>query len=394
MKRVAVLLPLFLGLLGLAYFLGQSSVAPQTVEQNQSVWTCSMHPQVRSAEFGDCPICGMDLIEAIDDPGEISGAAVNLSPRELALARVETSPVIRMDMTYAEKAFGRLEVPEPARTSVTTNLAGRIDRLYARSEGETVRAGQPLVDLYSPDALAAQEEFLGATGELREAARTRLVVLGFTPDQVNELEERGSALEVFTLMAPAGGTVLGLPRVVGDWVQRGDLVLELATLGELWLELEVHEAGLPGIKEGLPVQFTLQARPEKTFSGEVIFVSRTLESSRHSALVRVLAPNPDGRLQPGMFARAEIEIPGAGSLVIPASAPLVTGKRAVVYVADGEGGFNPREITLGARADEFYIVAAGLNEGEEVVSRGAFRLDSTLQIEGGQSMMEQEWERP
>jgi membrane fusion protein, copper/silver efflux system len=406
----------------------------QPAHARTQLYTCSMHPQVRSTNPDDkCPICGMDLIPVpVDDEADDveAGPELRLTPRAAALMQVEVFPAERRVLEMPVRMFGRLEQDETRLRTISAWIPGRLERLHVDFTGVAVREGQPLMDLYSPRLIAAQEELLqalrahhelaeaeGGIGVVRdsarltvEAARDRLRLLGLDGGQIEALERRGQVEDYVTIPAPASGVVVERLAAQGDYVEAGQAVYRLADLSRLWAQLEVYESDLPWLRVGLPARFTAQGLPGEEFSGTVAFIDPAVSPQTRTARVRVEIPNPDGRLKPGMFVRGTVggqatdeaahdhagheqDHAAAGPVVIPASAPLITGRRAVVYVQRRDADrpvFEPRDVLLGSRAGDWYPVEEGLSEGELVVVRGAFKIDSELQIRGRPSMMQPE----
>jgi Cu(I)/Ag(I) efflux system membrane fusion protein len=266
----------------------------------------------------------------------------------------------------------------------------------------------------SPELLAAQEELIQSikavrglrdsdseslkrTAELTvEAVREKLRLWGLTPGQISEIEKRGTAAEKVDILAPASGVVVHKNALQGQYVMTGTQIYTIADLSKVWVKLDAYESDLLWIRTGQQVDFTAEAYPGEKFEGQVAFVDPVLDESTRTAKVRVNLDNPGGRLKPGMFVRAvlmagiDADSEGRLPLVIPASAPLITGKRSVVYVEREPGLYAGVEVLLGPRAGDYYVVEEGLEEGQRVVTRGNFKIDSAIQIMAGPSMMNPE----
>lgn len=384
-------------------------------EKKAQIWTCSMHPQIRLPNPGKCPICGMDLIPAAEEGAGAEGGKAPmrrlvLSETARKLAQVQTSPVERKPVEVTLRMVGKLTYDERRMAYITSWIAGRLDRLYVDFTGTVVEKGQPMVYLYSPDLLAAQSELIHAVraaGDLQksgseslrstaaqtiESAKEKLRLWGLTDAQIQEVLRRGAPTDRMTILAPISGTVVHKDGFEGMYVKTGTRIYTIADLSSLWLKLDAYESDLSWIRLGDLVRFETESYPGEAFAGTVSFVDPFLDEKTRTIKVRVDVPNPDGRLRPGMFARAVLHATLHGDrppLVIPASAPLLTGKRAVVYVEvpDQPGTYEGREVVLGPRADHYYVVRYGLREGEKVVTHGNFKIDSAVQILAKPSMM-------
>lgn len=380
---------------------------------SERLYTCSMHPQVRSRDPKEkCPLCGMDLIPVPGDDqgeGEAGLPRLTLSPRALALAQVETTPVQRRAVRTAVEVYGAVAVDQTRLYHVTAWVSGRLEKLHVNQTGVAVQAGQPLVEIYSPILVAAQEELLQVQGAwtrlpesaapshragaeaLLAAARDKLRLLGMTAEQVEALQTRGTLQDRVTLVSPAEGVVLEREATEGMVVERGERLFTVADLGRVWVQLEVHERDLAWVRPGVAVRIVAAGLPGEHLDGRVALVEPVVEESRRTVGVRVEAANPGRRLKPGMFVTARLFPPTetGEELVIPLSAALITGRRAVVYVQPDpqEPTFDAREVVLGPRAGEEVVVREGLKAGELVVVRGNFKIDSELQIRGRPSMM-------
>lgn len=387
---------------------GTPDATPPTAEQGE-VWTCSMHPQIRQGEPGQCPLCGMDLIPANSAGTEATGQ-VTLSERARTLAKVRTTVVRRKTDAASEiRLLGRIEPAESTRRNVTTWIGGRIDRLHVNTTGEQVRRGQTIATLYSPEVYAAHQDLITAKGQVARlgqaspaakqaaeaalaAARERLRLLGVPERELEAMAQADTPARTVAIRSPFAGTVIERVATEGAYVDTGATLYRVADLGTLWVQLDAYETDLPRLAVGQTVTLTIDALPGEEFAGTVDFIDPTVDPQRRTARVRVVVDNSSGRLRPGMFADATVAVASddQAPLVIPASAPLFTGRRSVVYVeVEGPRGpaYEPRTVRLGPVLGDQYPVVSGLSEGERVVSRGAFALDADLQIKGGASMM-------
>jgi len=379
------------------------------------MWTCAMHPQIQQPKPGQCPICAMDLVPVTGSGDDGAGPReLRLSPAARKLAEIQTAPVERRAVTTEIRMAGKVEYDETRVSKITAWVPGRLDRLYVDYTGVTVRRGDPMVALYSPELLAAQEELIQSiravekladsdaaslkrtAGAMVEAVREKLRLWGLAPEQISEIESRGTVTDKVDILAPAGGVVVYKNAVQGQYVTTGTQIYTIADLSEVWVKLDAYESDLPWVRTGQHVEFTAEAYPGEKFEGEVAFVDVVLDPATRTAKVRVNLGNPGGRLMPGMFVRAVLTAeagPAAGGqepLVMPATAPLITGKRAVVYVEKEPGLYYGTEVVLGPRAGDFYIVEDGLEEGQRVVTNGNFKIDSAIQIMAKPSMMNPE----
>lgn len=384
-----------------------------THDAEETIWTCSMHPQIRQPEPGQCPICGMDLIPVEGSTSsEDDERRVSLSERARILARIRTVEAQRLGSGRVERRLlGRVDYDERSLRTVTAWVSGRIDRLHVSTTGERVKRGQVIATLYSPEVYTAHQDLIQARQQLErlqagatpsasraaqaalDAARERLRLLGVPSGEVRTMERAAKPSERVRIRTPFGGTVIERVATQGSYVETGSGLYRVADLSTLWVQLDAYESDLPVLKAGQQVSLRVDALPGEVFQGTVTFVDPVLDPQTRTARVRIEVKNQDRRLRPGMFVEASVQSDAAGSetpLVVPATAPLFTGRRSVVYVeaADTESPtYEAREVTLGPRMGELYPVLAGLQEGERVVIHGAFAIDADLQIQGGDSMM-------
>ncbi len=383
-----------------------------TQAEDTAFWTCAMHPQIRVDESGQCPICGMDLVAGTrTDANEHAGQSprVTLSEHAKALARIKTTRVGRTEARGEIRLLGHVDYDETRLRTITPWTAGRIDRLHVRVTGTKVKRGQSIATLYSPEVYAALRDVVVAARQAEalasgkhgsgalarqalESARERVRLLGVPDSTINRVVKTKEAPTKVTIRSSVAGTILERLVEEGDYVQVGMPLYNVADLSNVWIQIEAYESDLPHLSAGQDVLVEVQSLPGETLRGKIAFIDPVLDNSTRTARVRVEVDN-DGRLRPGMFAAAVIEIGAAESLaqmVIPATAPLFTGRRSVVYV-EAPGHDRPtyelRVVRLGARAGPVYPVLSGLSEGERVVTEGAFVIDADLQLAGGRSMM-------
>ncbi len=276
-----------------------------------SVWTCSMHPQVRLPAAGKCPICGMPLIPA--DASGAAGSPLKLSDAARAMAGVETAPVVRRKLARDLQTVGKVSFNETGLSTVVARVDGYVERLFADYVGMAVGRGDHLAELYSPELIVAQRELLMAlddpAGASRlESARLKLRRWDLTDAQVAEIEKSRKIQERITLYSRVRGTVMEKNVVEKSPVKAGDVLYRLASLESVWVTLDVYEYEISWVQYGQSVEIRAEAYPGQAFTGMVTFISPTLSEETRAIRVRVNVPNPEGRLKPGMFVSAKIQV--------------------------------------------------------------------------------------
>lgn len=372
-----------------------------TEAAEDQIWTCSMHPQIRQNGPGDCPICGMELIPAVNAGGESDNPATfQMSENAMKLANVGTMRVGKSAAARTLRLNGKVELNETNTVTQSSHIPGRIESLKVNFTGEQVRRGQTLATIYSPELVTAQEELLQAARirenqpELFKAAKEKLRNWRIGENQINQILQGGRPLERFPVTADVSGIVTQKLVNLGDYVERGMPIYQIADLSEVWVLFDLYEGQVGWVEEGSKVEFTVRALPGETFEGEITFVDPLLNSQSRVARARVEINNSEGKLKPGMFVSGTVQTDlgeaSSNGLVVPKSAVLWTGTRSVVYVKEDLGnkvGFTLREIVLGPALADAYMVEEGLEVGEEIVINGTFTVDAAAQLAGKPSMM-------
>jgi Cu(I)/Ag(I) efflux system membrane fusion protein len=329
---------------------------------------------------------------------------VKLTDRAARTIGVTFATVQRKPLDRQVRTVGTVEYDETRRANLNPKIEGWVERLYVDFTGAPVRRGQPMIEVYSPKLVTAQEELIlarrladEATGErakanaqaLLESARRRLAYWDIPEQQIARIEESGQPTKTLTLRAPATGIVVEKKVVEGGRIMPGMDVYEIADLSTVWVEGEVFEKDLSLTTEGQAAEVTFQAYPGEVFHGEITYVYPTVSLDSRTGKVRVELENPDLRLRPGMYANIRVQVDGRNQgLAIPRSAVLFTGERAVVFVRHADGTLMPHEVTAGLVAGNEIEILAGLEEGQEVVTSASFLIDAESNLGASMGDME------
>lgn len=391
-------------LLGWIFFGGDSS-SEETAHEHGSaemVWTCSMHPDIRRTEPGDCPICGMDLIPMANEEN-LNSDIFQMSEDAMKLANIRTLSVGTDAASKEMRLNGKVAVDERNSYSQSTHIPGRIERLNVNYTGEEVQRGQTLGVVYSPELVTAQEELLQAyrireqQPQLYAAVRAKLGNWRISENLMDRIVASGKPLQSFPITADVSGVVTEKFVELGDYVERGMPLYTVADLSEVWVLFDIYESQMAYVKEGSKIEFSVASLPGETFEGEISFVDPLLNSATRVATARVEVENSQGKLKPEMFAsgvvKSELGEIDSEEIIIPKSAVLWTGKRSLVYIKEDLGntvGFRLREVVLGPSLGDSYVIEEGLEKGEEIVVNGTFTVDAAVQLSGKPSMMNPE----
>lgn len=392
-------------------FFGNSQTQPIVEHEHvagdtKTIWTCSMHPQIRQHDPGDCPICGMDLVPLEAEEGEIDPESISMSPTAMQLANVSTAIVGKMRPTKTISLNGKVHEDERLVSSQSSHIEGRIESLSVNFTGEYVTAGQPIAYIYSPELTTTQRELLQAYN-IREkqpllysAAREKLKNWKLTDMQIDQIIASGDVKGAFPITADISGYVIQKMVSPGDYVQKGQPIFKIANLSQVWVLFDVYETDMPWINKGDEVSFTVASQPGSTFKGKVSFIDPVINPQTRVAKARVEVNNKELNLKPEMFVSGTLaaQLPlTTEAVVVPKSAVMWTGKRSVVYIkSQTERGvsFAMREVNLGPSLGDGYIIEDGLHEGEEIAVHGTFSIDAAAQLAGMPSMMNPEGNLP
>ncbi len=455
---------LILGLaVALAFFAlngGRSRISTSGVERadaGATKYQCPMHPAIISDEPGDCPICGMRLVpmeetvsqpkvpvkkimyrstmnpnEVSDKPGkdsmgmemvpfeagEITGigsdgirstvpglSAISVGPEERSRMGLTLGTVTRRPITREVRTSARIVADETRLWRVTTKTEGWVDKLFVNFTGQEVAKGDPLLTIYSPELVSAQEEYLAASrakervaastephavssaATLLESARRRLELWDISSDQIDRLERTGQVEKYLTLHAPAMGVVIEKNVLAGAKLMPGEPLMVVADLSVVWGDADIYSSDLSYVRIGMPLELTFPYLPGAVYEGKVIFVSPTLDPETRTMKARLEIPNPNLRLKPDMFGDAKLRYELGERLAIPESAVMWGGEHVYAFRNAGDGHIIPTEILVGPRGDGYYELLGGLAEGDEVITGANFLVDSESSLKAALETM-------
>jgi Cu(I)/Ag(I) efflux system membrane fusion protein len=357
-------------------------------------WHDPMVPGPKFDKPGPSPFMDMQLVPVYADAGVDEGS-VKISPRTVQNLGIRTVEVTKGHMETGLTTVGAVSIDERSMVTVQSRVSGYIEKLHVRAQYDAVARGQPLVEIYAPEWLAAQEEYLalkrsGQTGatDLAQAARARLSLLGIAEWQIRRIEENGKADAHVTLSAPVGGLVWELGARDGMAVGPGLTLFRLVSLDSVWINAEIPETDAALVKHGTTVEARAAAFPEQIFKGRIAALLPDVNAVTRTIKARIVLANPGGRLKPGMYATLAFGSTGKPALMVPSEAVIHTGTRAVAIVAEGDGKFRPVDIETGRESGGMTEIRKGLTAGQRVVASGQFLIDSEASLKSTLKRME------
>jgi Cu(I)/Ag(I) efflux system membrane fusion protein len=378
----------------------QTTGSTKTSFTAEEIYQCPMHPQVTSNKRGVCSICGMTLVKrAVEKSGSDTHTArsFSVSPGKQMLANVSTAAAKKISLKKTIRAVGTIAYTEPSYRHISSRFPGRIDKLYLSYTGQHVKQGDPVADIYSPEAISAQQEYLlakdsyaqvkdspaivsGGALALFDQSLNKLKLWGFTEEQIAWLDSTNSVQTSVTIYSPISGTILKKNVDQQQYTSVGEDLYDVADLSTVWLYIDIYEFEIPSVKIGDSVEAMSDTNPGESFRGKINFISPTIDPSSRTIRLRADISNHEEKLRPEMFVNVALNIRFPATVVVPLSAILSTGTSHVVWIQKEPEIFESRPVKIGARNEQDVQILDGINMGEVVVTSGGYLIDSESQL--------------
>jgi len=363
------------------------SAMEHAIKHQDSKYVCPMHAQIVRDEEGSCPICGMDLVEKnigsaiVDDSQPI----VSISGAVIQNMGVRTVKVRKSTLWKYIRTPGRIDFDETRMTHIHPRAAGWVEKLHVQAEGDPVKKGRPVLEIYAPDTLAAQVDFLIAlnTSKIaKEKSRNRLRLLNVPEYVIKQIEKKKETRNAIPIIAPDTGIVSRLMIREGMYVKPEDEIMTIADLSKVWVQVDVFEHQIAWVEKDLTAEMRLAAYPGKIWNGTVQYIYPDVDKMTRTLRVRLAFDNPDLLLKPNMLAEVVIFSGPKHDLInVPRDALIETGTREAVVKALGNGRFQPIDVITGMKQGGHVEIVSGLKEGDEVVVSGQFLIDSESNLQ-------------
>jgi Cu(I)/Ag(I) efflux system membrane fusion protein len=365
----------------------------ETIADNE-FYTCSMDPQVMEKKPGKCPICKMELTKVIIDKNQMQG--FKLSKEQEQLANIQTMVVSEGELGKEKIVNGRLVINENKRFKISSRVGGRIEKLFIKNPGESIKVGTLLYELYSEELMAAQKEYLLGIeksnepdyAQLTEAAKNKLLLWGMNEKQIHTLAKSRDVKSAVAIYSPMNGVVTAVNVQEGDYVMDGDVLLEIADLSTLWVEAEIYSDEIYDFDGNAPATIRINEWQGKTWNSRITFATPQLELQSKVNIIRAEIPNKDMILKPGMQANILLKGTTRTTISIPINAVLQDSKGATVWIKKKDGTYESRMVVTGFQSNDKIEVRSGLESGEEIVINGAYLLNSEYIFKRGATPME------
>jgi len=364
-----------------------------------TTYTCPMHPQIVESAPGSCPICGMDLVPVKKQTSaEKNAGSIMLSETQMKLGNITTRPVQMEQVGSNTVLTGRLAVDQTQADLISSRASGRVERLYVKETGRSIRKGQPLYDLYSESLLTLEQEYLLALDQVKafpqekqfasilDAAKRKLLLMGLSAVQINRVARTRKLDARITFLAPTSGIVTEIAAAEGVYVAEGSLLYRLTRFNSIWVEAELYAQEAGNLKVGTPIEVTVAGQPNP-IKTTVTFINPEFRQNSQVVVARAKLPNPQGRLIPGTQATINLPAQTNQALALPLDAVIRDARGAHVWVKTGKNTFNSKMVNLGAESANQVAITGGLSPKDTVVVTGAYLLYSEYVLKNGSDQM-------